>query len=207
MENNSLIINFKLLEEININISEFLFISNMYFKDEIDIPYNNIDTEKLQQQQYIKKIRDNNEDIIILRSKSIELIESTYVNTEISLNNKKATKVSKSKRFINNEVDERAIEFRNKWKGLRPGSMGSLKSCKQKLSRWMKENPEFSFDEILKAVDMYMDSGVLNDVRFLQRADYFIFKQNVNKEEQSSLSAYIEEIDSYTPDSWTTKLN
>lgn len=205
MEDNSLIINFELLEQLNISISEFLFLSYNYFDKEIDIPYNNVDLNKLEKQQYIKKIIEKNEKIIIIRNKSIELIEKLYVNTNVTIDTKK-TKVYHSKRHINEQVEERIAEYRTKWKGLKPGSMGSAKACKQKLTRWMKENPEYSFDDILKAVDIYLNSEGLN-VKFLQRADYFIFKQESNKEESSRLSAFIDEVQDYVADDWTTNLN
>lgn len=203
---NSLILNFDLLNELNISISEFLFISYIYFEKKIDIPFNDIDINKLQKENYIKLIQEKDEEIIILRHKSVELIENLFVEAEISFDNDKK-KVLKSNRTINNELESRTEEYRNKWKGLKPGSMGSLKACKQKLNRWMKENPDYSFDDILKAVDIYLNSGVLKDLRFLKQADNFIFKQNANKEEESFLSAFIEEIHSYTEDGWTTNLN
>lgn len=202
MENNSLIINFELLKEININISEFLFLSYIYFDKEISIPYGEIDKSKLEKEQYIKII--DNENIIVLRQKSIELIENLYVNTEVSFG-KKIKKINKSLRHISNEVNSRVKEYRNKWKGLRPGSMGALKSCKEKLGRWMKENPEYTFDDILKAADVYLSTEGAN-IRYLQRADYFIFKKD-GKEESSRLSAFIDEIDEYVENEWTSKLN
>jgi len=83
--------------------------------------------------------------------------------------------------------------------------MGSQKSCEMKLTRWMKENSEYSFDDILKAVDIYLES-LNGDYRFLQRADYFVFKQENNREESSRLSAYIDEIGITQSGDWTTTL-
>lgn len=202
MKNNSLILNFELLKEININISEFLFLSYMYFDKEIDIPYGEIDKSKLEKEQYIKIIE--NENVIILREKSIELIENLYVNTEVSFG-KKVKKINKSIRQINKDVSSRINEYREKWKGLRPGAMGGRKSCKEKLTRWMKENPEYTFDDILQAVDIYLSTEGAN-LRYLQRADYFIFKKD-GKEESSRLSAFIDEIDEYNEQEWTSTLN
>lgn len=202
MEDNSLIINFELLKEININISEFLYISYLYFDKELEIPYGEIDTKKLEKKQYIKIIE--NEKIIILRQKSIELIENLYVNTEVSFG-KKIQNINKSIRHINKDINSRIDEYRNKWKGLKPGSMGGKKSCKEKLTRWMKENPEYTFDDVLKAVDVYLSTEGAN-LRYLQRADYFIFKKD-GKEESSRLSAFIDEIDEYDEQEWTSKLN
>lgn len=199
--NKSIILNFKVLEEQNINIEEFLHLYSIYSKNTISVVYDLIDLEKLEKNLFIKKI-DNK---IYLREKTIKLIEFLTIEVEgtFNTNNKKK---NKSKRIILSDIDEKTKEFRNKWKGLKPGAMGSLKACKEKLYRWMKENPEYSFDEILKAADLYLSTEG-RDVRFLQRADYFIFKQDTHKDEMSRLSAYIDEINSDYNSNWTSNLN
>ena len=70
----------------------------------------------------------------------------------------------------------------------------------------MKENPKYTFEDILKAVDIYIDQHGFN-ATYLQNAEYFIFKQNSNKEESSRLSAYIDEINDIEEKDWTSKLN
>ena len=79
--------------------------------------------------------------------------------------------------------------------------MGSEASCKMKMYRWMKENPSYTPEQILKAADIYIKS--LNNYQYLQRADYFIYKKD-GKEESSGLAAYIDEIE--VDDDWTTNL-
>lgn len=198
----SLIINFKVLEEFNLSIEEFLYLYFLYSEDR---KYNEVDLEKLQKQKFIK-IKEENEKIqITLREKSIELLEFFIVEIEQPLSKKEKT-IKRSQRVINADINNRVEELRLKWKGLKVGSMGSLQSCKDKLTRWMKENPNYSFDDILKAADMYIDS-LNRDYRFLQRADYFIYKQENNREESSRLSAFIDEIDSFDKTDWTTTLN
>lgn len=124
---------------------------------------------------------------------------------KISQNDKKVIK--KSRRYINSEIETRIKEYRNLWKGLKAGSMGSAKSCKQKLTRWMQENPEYTFDDILNAAELYILS--INDLRYLQNAEFFIFKQNPHREESSRLSAFIDEVndkETLTGD-WTSSIN
>ena len=86
--------------------------------------------------------------------------------------------------------------------------MGSPKACKQKLTRWLLENPDYSFDDVLEAADLYLKTEGLN-TRFLQNAEYFIFKQNVNREESSRLSAYVDELGNPNIETsdWTSKIN
>jgi len=199
----NLVLNFTVLNDFNISVEDLLFLYNLFEEKEVNIA--NIDLQKLQREKLIKIITDEEKTKYILREKSVELLEFLTVEIPDALEpSKKTTK--RSQRTINQEIDGRIELFRDKWKGLKAGSMGSPKSCEIKLTRWMKENSKYTFDDILKAVDIYIDS-LHGDYRFLQRADYFIFKQENNREESSRLSAYIEEIGLPSRDEWTSKLN
>lgn len=70
----------------------------------------------------------------------------------------------------------------------------------------MKENPEYSFDDILNAAKLYVKEFYSN-ATYLQNAEYFIFKQNSQKEESSRLSAYIDEINVEDNKDWTSQIN
>lgn len=199
---NALILDFKLIGEYGLTIAQLVYLLYLSSGRDASIELDGIDIEFLEEEGYIKV---ETEDNIHLRQKAIELLEflSVDINYEKPSNNKI---VKKSSRAINVELENNLVQFRNKWKGLRAGSMGSLKSCRNKLYRWMIENPEYNMDQIMKAADMYIES-LNGDYRFLQRADYFIFKQENNREESSRLSAHIDEIDMVVGDDWTTNLN
>lgn len=199
----SLVLNFEVLENRNISVAEFLF---LYWLSQDKLKYIDIiDFDKLQRQKLIKIITGKNkEKTYILREKAIELIEFLTIEVSDSLESSKKT-VIKSQRAINKDINGKIDLFRDKWKGLKAGSMGSSKSCKNKLIRWMKENPDYSFEQILEAADMYIDS-LRGDYRFLQRADYFIFKQENNREESSRLSAFVDEIGADNTQEWTSTL-
>tara|TARA_R110000772_G_scaffold54130_1_gene123553 strand:- start:66202 stop:66816 length:615 start_codon:yes stop_codon:yes gene_type:complete len=201
----SLMLNFQVLEEIQLSISEFLFLTNIYLDNILNTSKFIIDVSDLEKRKFIKIIENNDEKEIILRTKAIELIEFSLIDTEVSYSTRKKV-IKKSRRQVENVVDDRINEFRDKWKGLKAGSMGSLKACKVKLSRWMHENPNYTFDKILDAADLYLSTEGLN-TRFLQRADYFIFKQENNREESSRLSAFIDDVDANKVQDWTSKLN
>ena len=81
--------------------------------------------------------------------------------------------------------------------------MGSPGACKEKMLRWMGENPNYTKEDILKAAKIYINS--LNNYQYLQAAHYFIYKKD-GKEEDSRLSAFIEEKEVDNTD-WTTKLS
>lgn len=203
----SLILDFKVLNELSLSVHEFLFLASCHPDLDIRMNFINVDVHDLEMRQFIKIIYEKNEQIIILRNKSNELLDLLIVDTDNSLETK-TKKVNKSKSKVNQEVNERVAEFRALWKGLKPGSMGSAKACKEKLTRWMRENPEYDFDQILKAAELYINTEG-RDLRFLQRADYFIFKQDVHKGEASRLSAFIDEVEEgeTSTGDWTSKIN
>mgnify|MGYP003398248585 FL=1 len=193
MKDKAYIIDFNLLAEQNLSIEEFLVL--IHLDDEL---YNNSMRvlKPLEEKQFIKIINDEK---IILREKGKLFIELISIEKLSSTKNNKQT--VKSDRLINVELDSFINDFRNKFKGLKPGSMGSEASCKMKMYRWMKENPSYTPEQILKAADIYIKS--LNNYQYLQRADYFIYKKD-GKEESSGLAAYIDEIE--VDDDWTTNL-
>ncbi len=193
MKDKAYIIDFNLLAEQNLSIEEFLVL--IHLDDEL---YNNSMRvlKPLEEKQFIKIINDEK---IILREKGKLFIELISIEKLSSTKNNKQT--VKSDRLINVELDSFINDFRNKFKGLKPGSMGSEASCKMKMYRWMKENPSYTPEQILKAADIYIKS--LNNYQYLQRADYFIYKKD-GKEESSGLAAYIDEIE--VDDDWTINL-
>lgn len=193
MIENSYILDFQVLKEQNISINEFLGLIHLY--ENLKTESNVLDS--LQQKQFIKLAENE----IIIREKGNLLIEFLLIEKINSVKSKK--EIRKSERVVNNELDSFIEDFRNKWKGLKPGSMGSLSTCKEKMKRWMQENPTYSPQQILTAAKIYINS--LDNHTYLQQADYFIYKKD-GKEESSRLSAFVDEIDTTITDNWTTSL-
>lgn len=95
-------------------------------------------------------------------------------------------------------------EFRKMFKQLSPTHAGDKQSCLTKMKKFMKINKGVTKEEILEATRMYLN-GFTNgtqDIRYLQRANYFIFKSVPNsKDYQSRLSQYLEIVrDNSRPD-------
>lgn len=197
----ALILDFKILSEQNISLIEFITLLKLNY-NQIDYIIEDNVLHSLQEKQFIKIIKDNEETVTILREKSkllidfllIEGLNSDYKQKKI---NKKSTRV------IENDLDQFIYDYRQLWKGLKVGSMGSENSCKDKMIRWMKENPRYSKQDILKSARIYLKS--VNDYTYLQAADYFIFKKD-GKEESSRLSAFIDETEQINTD-WTSRLS
>jgi|688.fasta_scaffold65876_3 hypothetical protein len=195
MINKSFILDYDLIQEQNLSIDEFMFLLNFY--NDVDYNWNINMLNNLQEKQFIKKGQDEK---IILREKAKLLIDFISIDKISSINNKKQFK--RSPRALTEGIDQFVNDFRQKWKGLKPGSMGSEQACKDKLIRWMELNPKYSKEQILNAVDIYLKS--LNNYTYLQQADYFIYKKE-GKDEHSRLSAFIDEelIDN---DDWTSQI-
>jgi hypothetical protein len=201
MSKKSLIIDFIILKKLGLIPEDLLFLHSLFnpglYKDSND----EININNLEDKNYIKVDSSNK---IHLRQKAIDLIE--YLSIDSFKDFKSPKIVKKSKKKIKAEVVERINEYRNKWSGLKAGAMGDKQSCIEKLSRWMEINPEYSFEDILKAADIYLNTEGTN-LTYLQRADYFIYKQDVNKDEVSRLSAFIDEIETDVNSDWTSHLN
>jgi len=82
--------------------------------------------------------------------------------------------------------------------------LGSPDAIKEKLNKWMVSNPEYTPEQIYKAADLYLSKEGSN-IKYLQRADYFVYKTE-NGITNSRLSAYIDEIDDFEEDGWTNEL-
>lgn len=197
----ALILDFKFLNDSNILLQEFLTLLTIKFPN---IGYDIVDEVKneLQNKNFIKIIQEQDEEVLVIREKGNLLIDYLLIE---GLNPKDKEKqiVKKSKREIHDGLDEFVKEYRMLWKGLKIGSLGSYNSCNDKLKRWMKENPHYSKEDILKAAKLYINS--LDNYQYLQQADYFIFKKD-GKEETSRLSAFIDEEGTVNKD-WTSTLS
>ena len=192
--NKAYILDLNLLNEQNITLKEFFCLLSIYNNDENDLSKKYL--LSLQEKNYIKILQDE----IIIREKGKLLIEFLSIEGVGSMNNKKTIK--KSSRIIDNDLKDFVEKYRLLWKGLKPGSMGSYNGCREKLQRWMYENPQYSTTEIYNASKAYIKS--VDNYQYLQQADYFIYKKDAFGE-QSRLSGFIDE-DNEAQEDWTRTL-
>jgi len=118
MVNNAFILDFNLLNEQDLSIDEFITLlhldNNLLRKSSIN------HLESLESKQFIK-INKNDDNEIVIREKGKLFIDFISIDKVSFSNNKKIVK--KSDRLINTDINEFIDKFRNKWKGLKPGSM------------------------------------------------------------------------------------
>jgi len=196
MKDTAFILDFNLLKEQGLSIDEYLVL--IHLKD--DIIYNDSESvlSSLQEKQFIKTLTKEK---VILREKGKIFLELISIENIDSLGNKKVIK--KSSRSINSDLDILVKEYRSLWRGLKPGSMGHEQGVRDKLYRWMQNNPTYSKEDIIKSAKLYIQS--LDNYNYLQQADYFIYKKDLNGE-SSRLSAFIDESEISVDENWTNNL-
>jgi hypothetical protein len=120
-----------------------------------------------------------------------KLISNTLLETDIGVTNVAGVKLKDALRIIDTErLQSFAEEFRQKFKGIKPYSMGDIHDLKKKLVRFLRENPAYSEDDILKAVDYYIAN---TPETYIRRANYFIYKQ-IGRSERSDLLRCLSEM-------------
>ena len=186
-----IIINFKTLEELSISFKDYLSLLDLYITH--TEPCNII---SLFEKGYVTKIGSKyiiNPPIRRVLFDNIIREDKKHVEKDVE---------------IRDIVISRIDEYRLKWKEAtgdrKPGIMGSRQSCIDKLTQWMKDNPIYTFDQILQAADLYLSNQ--DNLKYIQRADYFISKQEKDGTTNSRLSAFIDDIDTYVSDGWTNEL-
>jgi hypothetical protein len=126
--------------------------------------------------EFLGFIKDT-EGQVILRSKAIKLLERGVIPQ-------------------NSDVSDWIDEFRSLFKGKKIGAMGDRKACVKKMAKFLEEYPEATKEKILISTERYINSERKNNYMYLQRADYFISKQDKGKDDSSRLAIMLEEIDS-----------
>jgi len=92
------------------------------------------------------------------------------------------------------DVDKYLEEYRNVFKDLFTGSMGSPKAVRKKLLNWLEENPQYDMQDIIKAAHYWVDNKKreVSNPNLIGQADYFISKK-VDGVETSRLLSIIDE--------------
>jgi len=201
---NEININVKRLKLLDLNINHILTLVKIYLntnKKHFDYDIDDEDIKYLQSKKCLLVYRNKSTKYVI-RTKGQEILDE-IVTFKHSLSKETEKLIFQDKI---DDFENKVKVFRSKFNGLKLGSMGVLADVKTKLKRWMKSNPEVTFKEILQATDLYIES-LNGNYNYLQRADYFIYKQNKRKEETSRLTLFIEELNKETVNSdWGSEI-
>ncbi len=92
----------------------------------------------------------------------------------------------------NGNVQSWIDEWRNMWpKGVKSGGhrvRGSRNGCLKKMRKFIKENPDFSVDEIFDATRNYILNRKKQNYEYMRVAEYFI-----EKDRMSDLASWVED--------------
>jgi len=186
------IIDLELLKSNNISLVQFVTLINIY-NNETDfggIDYNLV-LLPLQDRSFIKIVKDDKlKQLYILREKGKLFIEKFINNTEPNVQHFITEDYPIILKNTKESFDDFVNEYRSLFKGLKPGSQGNLQSIKEKLSKWLKSNPDKTKEDIIRATKLYIHS--VDNLKYLQQADYFIYKKDANGI-RSRLSDFIDE--------------
>lgn len=186
----------KIIKREGIDILSFFILYKKYNSEiDFDIYSGPYDLFQLEADKYIKITNDYPFDFE-LRQKAIDLIkriEGEFPKPVIQ-------KIDNIEEFVD--------EYRELFKGLKPGAMGDKNACIKKFERFMKEYPQFSKNVILNATKKYIDTeGNNSNYKFLQKAHYFIYKQVGTKDnEVSNLASFCEEVGEVEEEGFTKML-
>lgn len=185
----------KLIEDITkegINVSSFFILYEKYRDVDVGMHISIYNLEVLESKKLIKITND----IFLhfeLRQLGIDIVEKLIGIEYEDIRPVKAVNKGSVEEFIKEWVDEYRILF----KGLKSGSMGDKNACVTKFVKFYETYPEFANkDIILAATKKYINvEGMNRNYMYLQKAHYFIFKQESGKNtEVSNLASYCEEV-------------
>lgn len=121
----------------------------------------------------------------------ISLDKSGKINLNEDLFN-----LTDNSREIKKSIEENIGKYRDIFKDLFVGSMGSPQGVREKLYKWLVANPDYSMEDVLKAAQYWVTEKKkqVDNPMFIGQADYFIYKRNQDGTESSRLSSVIDEV-------------
>lgn len=103
----------------------------------------------------------------------------------------------KLKKDLKLPVEDWIDDYRNLFKGKKPGAMGDRNACIIKMTEFLKKRPDVTPEIVLAATNKYITVESAQRWKYLMQADYFISKNQGNTKDGriSKLEAYCDEID------------
>jgi hypothetical protein len=115
----------------------------------------------------------------------------------------KTTKKNTSKTLMGQDFDEKIVEYLNIFPKFKLPSGKYARSNKKNLEnnfRWFFKTYDFSWEIILKATIRYVDEYERGGYKYMKTSQYYIRKQNLDKESDSELANYCDIIINGTED-------
>ncbi len=134
------------------------------------------------------------------KSEVLEILNQLQEEKWIRVTNYESNPIQVTLRGELRKIDKKDLfitKFRELFKGKKMGSMGTLGTVVKNMEEFRATYPEYTTEHILKATESYVKSCANDGYKYLQQADYFIWKNQdfsrVNK--TSRLLQWCEEIE------------
>lgn len=129
---------------------------------------------------------------LVIKSEGDTLPTSESFNLSTSIEQKSKSKKTEEEEVTIDWIDDYMFKFSHTKTGV-PGKAGDKKDVIKKMIKFLKDY-DFTKDEILKAVDLYIANLVSNNsIRFIQECGYFISKK-VEGITKSNLATWCAEV-------------
>jgi hypothetical protein len=176
----------EILKKKELDYNSFFFLYRLVNNIEIDVE-GDINHELLIRYNYIRL--ENN--TISFTQNGINFIKDTAKELKRAI----AKEIKNADQALKDQINDWIVEYRNLYKGTKVGIMGDPKSCLEKMCRFFVEYPQYANkDLILNATKKYIETEAFTNYKYLQRADYFIYKIT-GKEESSRLASFCSDIE------------
>lgn len=150
--------------------------------------------------EYVKEgyiINNTTAELPVITKKTIQLFTNINFQSNITKAQDVINPDAVKQEIERNNVEKWIDEFRNLFKGKKPGAIGDKNLCIIRMKEFVNSNPEFTKEHILKATKRYVEDRQEQNYMYLKRAHYFISKQETKdgkKVEISDLLTYCEEL-------------
>jgi hypothetical protein len=176
----------EILKKKELDYNSFFFLYRLVNNIEINVE-GDINHELLIRYNYIRL--ENN--TISFTQNGINFIKDTAKELKRAI----AKEIKNADQTLKNQINDWIVDYRNLYKGTKVGIMGDPKSCLEKMCRFFVEYPQYANkDLILNATKKYIETEAFTNYKYLQRADYFIYKIT-GKEESSRLASFCSDIE------------
>lgn len=131
-----------------------------------------------------------------------KVCENGYLNKSLEITDK-GRKILKNVKIEKNTDEDiltlakryRACFIGSNGRSLKPGASGNLKLLCDRLKEFKEDNPEYSDDHIIKAIQNYVGSEAKTNFMYLQKSHFTVAKQvQGSKDVDSRLLTFCEEL-------------
>jgi hypothetical protein len=85
-------------------------------------------------------------------------------------------------------------EYRNLFKGKKPGTIGDRELCIKHLTWLLTEYPQYTKEDVMKAASYYISTCAKDNYQYLMKSNYLLSKEKSSTETSHDILTYLEEV-------------